>query len=57
MVSKELSDWDQDLNAYGIFDASKSYGNIGLRGMLVFGLSVASGFSEERDTHNFLEFD
>ena len=57
MVSKKLPDWDQDLNAYGIFGASKSYGNIGLRGMLVFGFSVASSFSEERETHSFLELD
>ena len=57
MVSKKLSERDQDLNAYGIFDAFKSYGNIGLRGMLVFGLSVASSFSEERETHHFLEVD
>ena len=55
MVSKKLPNW-QDLNAYGIiFGSSKSYGNIGLRGMLVFDRSVASSFSEERETHNFLE--
>ena len=56
MVSKKLPNW-QDLNAYGIFGASKSYGNIGLRGMLVFGFSVASSFSEKRETHSFLELD
>ena len=50
MVSKKLFDRHQDLNSYGIFDASKSYGNIGLRGMLVFGLSVASSYSEEKET-------
>ena len=29
MVSKNLSDRDQDWHAYDIFDASKSYNNIG----------------------------
>ena len=55
MVSKKLPNW-QDLNAYGIIlGDSKSYGNIGLRGMLVFDRSVASSFSEEKETHDFLE--
>ena len=57
MVSKKLSYGDQDLNTYGIFDASKSYRDIGVRGVLVITLSNASSFSEERETHNFLELD
>ena len=57
MVSKKLSDGDRDLNTYGIFDASESYGDIGVQGVLVFGRSVASSFSEERETHSFLELD
>ena len=50
MVNKKLYDGNRDLNTYGIFGASKSYGNIGLQGVLVFGRSVASSFSEERET-------
>ena len=50
MVSKKLSDRDQDLTTYGIFDASKRYENIGEQGVLVFGPSEASSFREERET-------
>ena len=50
MVSAKLSDRHKDWKAYGIFDASKSYDNIGVRGMLVFGPNVDSSFRKKRET-------
>ena len=50
MVSMKLSIRDKDWKAYGIFDASKSYDNIGVRGMLVFGPNVDSSFRKKRET-------
>ena len=50
IVSTKLSDRYKDWKAYGIFDASKSYDNIRVWGVLVFGPNVDSSFRKKRET-------
>ena len=51
MVSTKLSHLVQKWNTYDIFNASKSYGKVRVRGVLVFGRNVDASFSNsEGDT-------
>ena len=56
MVSMKLSIRDKDWKAYGIFDASKSYDNIGVRGSWSSAPTSILAFVK-RGRHNFLELD
>ena len=49
-ISTKLFDRHKGWKAYGIFDASKSYDNIGVRGLLVFGPNFDSSFRKKGDT-------